>query len=193
MTDQRPGSAPDGPPVDSVEATLGIIPPRQAIPLPRWLAPLAICCVVGMLPWIVYLSLTIPQRSRAQHYDIAWIGFDCAMWLVLVSLAYVALRRHPATGPVAAVASTMLVVDAWFDITTSSDRGQFLLALLLACVAELPLAIICGWAAVNAERIRARAYRGLHTRWEDALHLLRTAAADRAPSVSPRPASRPRR
>ena len=185
---EPPDELPSGSPVDSIEAALGIIPARQAIPHPRWLGPLAVCCLIGMLPWIVYLSLTIPQRSRAQHYDLAWIGFDCIMWLVLAALAIVALRRHPATGPVAAVASTMLLVDAWFDITTASDRKQFLIALLLACVAEIPLAIICGWAAVNAERIRARAYRRLHSRWETALKLLRSSG-----TVSPPPAAPPQR
>lgn len=181
---EQPTCAPDQPADGALPATS---------PVPRWLGPLAICCVVGMLPWIVYLSLTIPQRSRAQHYDVAWIGFDCAMWLVLATLAALALRRHPATGPVAAVASTMLVVDAWFDVTTSADRSQFLLALLLACVAEIPLAIICGWAAVNVERIQARAYRGLHTRWEHALRMMRPATGESGAVVSPRPASPPPR
>jgi hypothetical protein len=207
-----PEELPSGSPVDSIEAALGMIPPKQAIPprsatpdltgvppAPRWLGPLALCCLVGMLPWIIFLAFTIPQRSRAEHYDLAWIGFDCAMWLVLAALAFFALRRHPATGPVAAVASTMLVVDAWFDITTSSDEKQFAIALVLACVAELPLAIICGWAAVNAERIRARAYRGLHMRWELALRLLRERAgavvgSDRTGGVvSSPPAAPPRR
>ena len=181
-----PEQLPSGSPVDSIEAALGRIPPRQAIPLPKWLGPLAVSCVVGLLPWIVYLSFTIPQRSRTQHYDIAWIGFDCAMWLVLASLAFFALRRHPATGPMAAVAATMLLTDAWFDITTSADRPQLVIALVLAIVAEIPLAIICAWAAVNAERIRARAYRRLHARWENALRLIRT-------TVRPLPAAPPRR
>jgi hypothetical protein len=194
VTDQVAGPPPEelpsGSPVDSIEAALEMIPPRQAIPLPRWLGPLALCCLIGMLPWIVFLAFTIPQRSRAEHYDLAWIGFDCAMWVVLAALAFFALRRHPATGPVAAMASTMLMVDAWFDVTTAADRKQFVTALVLACIAEIPLAIICGWAAVNAERIRARAYRSLRMRWETALKLLR----ERTGSVvsSPPPARPPR-
>lgn len=199
-----PEELPSGSRVDSIEAALGIIAPKQALlpppsptpdlagvpPAPRWLGPLALVCLIGMLPWIVFLAFTIPQRSRAQHYDLAWIGFDCAMWLVLAALAFFAWRRHPATGPVAAVASTMLVVDAWFDVTTSADEKQFLIALVLACVAEVPLAIICGWAAVNAERIRASAYRRLHMRWETALKLLRERAGS---VVNSSPGAPPRR
>ena len=84
----------------------------------------------------------------------------------------------------------MLMVDAWFDVTTAADRKQFVTAVVLACIAEIPLAIICGWAAVNAERIRARAYRSLRVRWETALKLLR----ERTGSVvsSPPPARPPR-
>jgi hypothetical protein len=189
--DLPPAELPSGSPVESIEAALGVIPPRQKLPLPRWLGPLAICCLAGFLPWIVYLGLTLPRRARADHYDLAWLGFDGAMWLVLAALGWVALKRHPATGPVAAVAATMLMVDAWFDVTTSSSDGQFVLALILALGAEVPLAVICGWAAVNAERIRARAYHRLHLRWENALGLVRQVAAERAASVSPPPAAPP--
>jgi hypothetical protein len=197
-----PPELPDGSPIESLEAALGMIPARQKMPLPRWLGPLAVCCLVGMLPWIIYLALTIPARARADHYDLAWIGFDCAMWTVLAALAYFALRHHPATGPVAAIASAMLVVDAWFDVTTSHGN-EFLVSLLLAVLAELPLAIICAWAAINAERIRANAYRSLRLRWQRAVDLARLAdarAADAraaasavvlAPTKVSRPTARP--
>jgi hypothetical protein len=161
---------------------------------PRWLGPVAVCCLIGLLPWIVYLGLTLPRRARADHYDLAWLGFDCAMWVALATLAYLALRRHPATGPLAAVASTMLAVDAWFDVVTSEGNGQFVRALVLALTAELPLAIICGWAAIHAERIRARSYRRLHRRWENAVGLVQT-TRDRAAElgVSDPPAASPQR
>lgn len=184
MTDAPPPTElPDGSPLDSLEEAFGMIPPRQTMPLPRWLGPLAICCLVGMLPWIVYLALTLPERSRANHYDVAWIGFDCAMWAVLAALAFFALRHHPATGPVAAIAAAMLMIDAWFDVLTS--RGdEFLIALLLAVFGELPLAIMCAWAAINAERIRASAYRGLRVRWQRAVEMARAADARTAALIA---------
>lgn len=160
--------------------------PREGLPLPRWIPALAIGSLVGFLPWIIYLGFTLPERVSAQHYDIAWLGFDCAMWSVLAVLAFCAIRRHVATGPVAAVASTMLIVDAWFDVFTSSaGQGEMVLAVVLALCGELPLAILCGWAAVHAERIRARSYRSLHLRWERAVR-----AGVRARMVSVRPVAR---
>jgi hypothetical protein len=163
--------------------------PIDRLPLPRWIAPLAIGSIVGFLPWIVYLGFTLPEKVRAEHYDIAWLGFDSAMWTLLAALAWLALRRHAATGPVAAVASMMLIVDAWFDIFTSSAaHGEMTFAIVLALCGELPLAILCAWVAVHAERIRARAYRSLHLRWERAMR-----SADESVSVSrPRSAPRPR-
>jgi hypothetical protein len=181
MADEPPpGELPSGSPLDSIESALDAMPAKPALPLPRWLGPLAVCCVVAMLPWIVYLGMTLPRKARADHYDLAWIGFDCGMWLVLAALAVPALRRHPATGPIAAVAATMLVVDAWFDVVTTANDTQFVVALVLALTAELPLAIICAWVAVNAERIRARAYRRLRLRWERAIVLVRESLDERA-------------
>lgn len=189
-----PAELPSGSPMDSIEAALGVIPPRPSVPLPRWLGPLAVCCLIGFLPWIVYLGLTLPRRARADHYDLAWLGFDCAMWLVLAALAFCAVRRRPATGLIAAVACTMLLVDAWFDVVTTEGDGQFVVAVLLAVFAEIPLAIICGWTAVYAERVRARAYRGLHSRWQTAIGLVHAARRDAgAPKVSDRPTAPPPR
>jgi hypothetical protein len=162
-----PAELPDTSVLSTVEQAIHRAPERPA--LPRWLGPLAVCAVIGMVPWIVYLALTLPGRARADHYDLAWVGFDCAMWVVLAALAVAAFRRHPATGPVAAVAAAMFVIDGWVDVTTSHGSG-FLVSLLLAIFAELPLAIICGWTAINAERVRERAYRSLHARWRHAEH-----------------------
>jgi hypothetical protein len=110
------------------------------------------------------------------------------MWTMLAALAYCALRRHAATGPVAAVASMMLIVDAWFDIFTgSTQHGEMTLAIVLALCGELPLAILCGWAAVHAERIRARAYRSLHLRWQRAVRTTDDAIAVNRRRIVPRP------
>ncbi len=181
-----PEELPSGTPIDSIDAVLHGERPVDSLPLPRWIGALAVGSVVGFLPWIVYLGFTLPAKVRSEHYDIAWLGFDSAMCSVLALLAFLALRRHAATGPVAAVASMMLVVDAWFDIFTSSaGHGELALALVLALCGELPLAILCGWAAVHAERIRARAYRTLHLRWERAIRAAEDAVAVSRTRVAP--------
>lgn len=130
--------------------------------LPRWIGALAICILIGFAPWIVYLGMTIPATVRAQHYDVAWIGFDVTLWSTVGVLAICALRRHPATGPVAAVSAMMFLVDAWFDVFTNSGRpGEFATAIVLALGGEVPLAVLLGWGAVRAERLRHHAHRQL--------------------------------
>ena len=162
-------------PLDAIEAALGVLPTRQLVRVPRWVGFLAVSAIVGMTPWVIYLGFTLPTKVASHHYDIAWLGFDSAMLLVLGLLGYNALRHRPATGAVAAVAAAMLVIDAWFDVTTSTGP-DFALALLLACVGEIPLAIICAWVAFHAERRRAHAYNGMRMRWQHAVEAARLTA-----------------
>ena len=158
------------------------------LPLPRWIGALAVGSIVGFLPWIVYLGFTLPAKVRSEHYDIAWLGFDCAMWTMRAALAFCAIRRHAATGAVAAMASLMLVIDAGFDVFTSgAQHGEMALAIVLALCGEFPLAILCGWAAVHAERIRSRAYRSLHVRWERAVRGADETITVTRRRVAPRP------
>lgn len=183
-----PADLPSGTPMPALDAALRGDPYADRLHLPRWVGPLAVGSIVGFLPWIVYLGFTLPQRVRAEHYDIAWLGFDCLMWTMLAVLAWATLRRHAATGPVAAVASMMLIVDAWFDIFTSSaGHGEMVLAITLAVCGELPLAILCAWVAVHAERIRSRAYRTLRVRWERAVRAADEAVALTNRRSAPRP------
>lgn len=174
---------PSGSPVEALEAALGVIPPKPQLPLPRWLGPLAVCCTIGIIPWIVYLGLTLPDKQHTDHYAMAWLGFDSAMCLVIAALGWCAIKRKQATGIVAAVAATLLIVDAWFDVVTSEDSKAFMLALVTALCAELPLAIICGWVAFNAERVRSRAYRRLRMRWQRAVEIARATSAADTPGI----------
>ena len=182
---------PAGSPLDAAQAALGVMPKQITLPLPPWLGPLAVCWSLGIVPWVVYLAVTLPGRQRAVDYDIAWVGYDAVMGVVMAALAYCALRRKAATGAIAAVASTMLVIDAWFDIVTTGKREQLVFAIASAVLLEIPLAIVCAWVAINAERVRARAYRSMRVRWERALESARGRVDD--PVVSDPPGPRPRR
>ena len=127
-------------------------------PAPSWVAPLFGLLGAGTIPWTVYLSLTLPTHARTHNYRLAWVGFDVLLILVLLATAYAAWRGSPLVGLLAGCAATMLVVDAWFDVTTSSRR-DVALAIALAAVAELPLAVLCGWVALHVDRVLARRAR----------------------------------
>jgi hypothetical protein len=96
---------------------------------------------VALLPWIVYLAATLPKRSLDHHYRAAWVGFDVFLVVVIVRTAYFAFRVDQRVQFAATATATLLFVDAWFDVTTSSGRGQILEALLLAILVEIPAAI----------------------------------------------------
>ena len=108
---------------------------------------------VLLVPWTVYLALTLPRRAIAVHFDLAWAGFDVMLVIVLASSAYAAFRAPRWLPLWAASAATMLVVDAWFDIVTSRALDK-LIAIVMAVVVELPVAIACVWLADQVQALQ---------------------------------------
>ncbi|HEY3766067.1 MAG TPA: hypothetical protein VGL44_13000 [Gaiellales bacterium] len=120
--------------------------------IPRWVAPVFALIGFGLVPWTLWIAYDLPQRHLARHWDVAWVGFDVAMAALLLATAYGALRRAVWIQSTAAAAATMLVCDAWFDVTTASRGVEEAMALGSGLLIELPLAVICVWVARNAER-----------------------------------------
>ena len=126
----------------------------------RWVAPTFIICSLVLIPWIVYLGLSLPTRQLSRHYDIAWVGFDVFELIALAATGFLALRRSRYLAIAAAAAATLLVVDAWFDILTS-PRHQVVQSIVLGVFIEIPLACVCGWLSYHTERL---AERSIHLR-----------------------------
>jgi hypothetical protein len=120
--------------------------------LARWIVPLLGLAALLLVPWIVLLVLVLPSTQRAAHWDVAWAGFDVALALLLFTVAVAAWRRSPWLEGAATAAATLLFVDAWFDVLTSSTRTEFWVSILEAAFVELPLAILCLLLARTAER-----------------------------------------
>jgi hypothetical protein len=129
---------------------------RERVPAPRWVVPLFGLAAVLLVPWIVLLVYLLPSAQQASHWDIAWAGFDVGLALVLSGVALAAWRRSPWLEGAATAAATLLFVDAWFDVLTSSTRLDLIVALVEAVFVELPLAVLCLLLARNAERRLAR-------------------------------------
>lgn len=120
---------------------------------PRWVAPLFGLAALVLLLWVGVLIATLPSEHRAAHWDVAWAGFDIALALLLLAVAGAA-RRSSAwfEGAATTATATLLFVDAWFDVLTSSTRAQQLVAIAEAVLVELPLAGLCLLLAREAER-----------------------------------------
>jgi hypothetical protein len=140
-----------------LEEGLGDEKPGEAvrIPLPRWVALVLGLVAVGLVPWILYLTFTLPSRHVTFHYDTAWIGFDLALLGSFAATAWAAFRGSQWLVPLAAVTGTMLVCDAWFDIVTSQSGGEMWEAIAEAALAEVPLAAVCGFIVYDAETFLA--------------------------------------
>lgn len=119
---------------------------------PRWVVPLFGVAAVVLVPWVVLLVAALPSAHRAVHWDIAWAGFDVALALLLSTVAIAAWRRSPWFEGAATAAATLLFVDAWFDVLTSSTRAELVVAVCEAAFVELPLAVLCLLLAGGAER-----------------------------------------
>src|SRR5580765_5558884 len=119
---------------------------------PRWVAPFFGLAALLLVPWVVLLVVELPSAHRADHWDIAWAGFDLALALLLITVAVAAWRRSPWLEGAATATATLLFVDAWFDVLTSSTRSEFVVSLGEAAFVELPLAVLCLLLARDVER-----------------------------------------
>jgi hypothetical protein len=151
-------------PADLIEKLDALVPPaaeaeNQVLPdqsrIARWTGPLFALLSVILLPWIVYIAVTLPARQLSPNYDVAWAGFDVMLFGGLAGTAYFALRRSGYLAIAAAATASLLIVDAWFDIVTSPGRER-LQAILLAVVIELPLASVCVWLSRHAHQLTER-------------------------------------
>jgi hypothetical protein len=121
---------------------------------------LVITCL-GLIPWIVLLGLTLPRRYVADHWAVAWVGFDVALLFLLAFTAWAAWRRRQIVIAAALVTGTMLVVDAWFDIVTDSSTGDLVISVITAVFGELPLAALLFAGAFRLIRLTTHTARTL--------------------------------
>jgi hypothetical protein len=95
------------------------------------------------------LFTTLPRHYVANHWDVAWGGFDIGLGLALATTAVVVVRRSPYAEVTATITGTLLVCDAWFDVLTSRGASDIAQAAASALLIELPLAALCFWMARN--------------------------------------------
>ena len=121
-------------------------------PLPRWVVIVLAAVTVLLVPWTIYLTVTLPSRHVTAHYDVAWVGFDVALIAAFAATARAAVHRTRWLVPLAAVTGTMLVCDAWFDVVTSKGAGEVGRAIAEAVGGELPLAALCAFIVLEEGR-----------------------------------------
>ncbi len=111
-------------------------PPRQR------LAVIAVTCAgaVALIPWITYLSLSLPRSYSVRAWNVAWVGFDIALAACLAVTGWWILRRRQLAMFGLVAAATLLLCDAWFDVVLAWNTSDQHWAILSAFV-EVPLAL----------------------------------------------------
>jgi nitrate/nitrite transporter NarK len=127
----------------------------------RRLAWAYLIVAVGLIVWTVFLALSLPKENLEHHYRLTWTGFDLIEVLAIYLTAHLAFRLDARVVFPATVVATLLVADAWFDVTTSATAADATQALILALLVELPAAAFSLYVAHRVgRRVRERAQPG---------------------------------
>lgn len=109
----------------------------------RILGPVLIGCGLLLVPWLLYLSISLPNTARARNWSLMWTGVDVAEAVGLILTGILQWRRTPRRALPAAFTSALLSIDAWVDVTTSAPGHAKYISILMAAAIEVPAAIAC--------------------------------------------------
>lgn len=121
----------------------GGLPSRRTMDrLRKWRTVLMLVCAAALIPWTVYLAITLPEHYVARNWVATWVGFDILLLAMLILTALAGWKRKQFVFPTAFATGVLLLCDAWFDVMTSHRGGDLTQALLSALLVELPLAFV---------------------------------------------------
>jgi len=115
---------------------------HEDLPSRRTLRLLTILIVFEAV-YLVILGWKLPRHYVAAHWDFAWVGIDLMEVAALVGVVVSAARRHRSFNLFTAVAGTLFLVDAWFDVTAA--RRATVWGSWAEAVAEVPFALVLWW------------------------------------------------
>jgi len=109
---------------------------------------------IGLIPWTIYLAVTLPANYVAHNWPATWIGFDCVLIAFMIATAVLGwLRRELVILP-GFTTGVLLICDAWFDIMTAGP-GQLWISVMTAALLNVPAATIMITGAVRIVRLTA--------------------------------------
>lgn len=107
---------------------------------------------MAMVPWLGYLSMTLPENYVAHNWPVTWVGFDLLLVGFMLATAALGYLRRQLLVPAAFTTGVLLICDAWFDLTTAGPK-DFWLSVTTALLIELPLAVFLIFSAQRLIRI----------------------------------------
>ena len=118
-------------------------PPTAMRPLGRRRLVLVVGAVgaMFMLPWLIFLSVTLPETSSGGAWRTVWVGFDAALVAAFAATVLTVWLRRQVALIALVVTATLLTCDAWFDVCLSWGTDEHWVSFATALV-ELPVAIL---------------------------------------------------
>jgi hypothetical protein len=95
---------------------------------------------IAMIPWLVYLSLTLPPNYVARNWPATWIGFDVLLVAFMLATAVFGYLRRQVLLLAAFTSGVLLICDAWFDLMTAGPDDVWL-SMVTALLIEVPVGI----------------------------------------------------
>jgi hypothetical protein len=111
--------------------------------------------VIWLIPWIVYLGVTLPDRYVTYNWTATWVGFDVLLLMFMIATVTLGLLRRQLLILSAFTTGVLLICDAWFDVITAAPMDRWL-SILTAALAEVPLAVLLITGALRILRLTAR-------------------------------------
>lgn len=105
-----------------------------------------------MIPWLGYLSTTLPEDYVAHNWPLTWVGFDVLLMVFMVATAVLGYLRRQVLVPAAFTTGVLLTCDAWFDLMTAGPKDVWL-SVATAVLVELPLAAFMVISALRLMRL----------------------------------------
>jgi hypothetical protein len=117
-----------------------VIDPVRLTRIRRLRLSLMIGCSIAMVPWLAYLSWTLPQNYVAHNWPATWVGFDVLLVGFMLATAVFGYLRRQVLLFFAFTSGVLLICDAWFDLMTAGPDDLWL-SVVTALLIEVPLAI----------------------------------------------------
>jgi hypothetical protein len=105
-----------------------------------------------MIPWVFHLSVALPATAVDAHWALAWVGLDSCEAVALFSTGLLLLRGDNRCALTATATAALLLIDAWFDLTSAAPGSELTAAIVMAACTEIPIAVGCAALALRLIR-----------------------------------------
>ena len=92
--------------------------------IPKWATTIYILISIGMIPWVIYLGISLHAQHISRNWSITWVGLDIAQISLLLITGLLTRLNSIYMIFTAAITGTLFLTDA------SSDHYYWLVIFL---------------------------------------------------------------